>query len=83
MSTPNALSHDIDLSHACWRKSSYSGGANDCVEIADLGPYVVVRDSKNKHMPPLVFDRSVMAEFLAAVAASSDCCTALRCRRPR
>ena len=30
-----------------WRKSSYSGGDNDCVEIATTGANVAVRDSKN------------------------------------
>jgi len=64
VSTPNALPHDIDLSQACWRKSSYSGGANDCVEIADLGQYVAIRDSKNRQDPPLLFERRAVAEFL-------------------
>ncbi|MBD2893314.1 hypothetical protein amrb99_22350 [Actinomadura sp. RB99] len=32
-----------------WRKSSYSGGANDeqCVELGRLSPGIGVRDSKN------------------------------------
>ncbi|MEU5992267.1 DUF397 domain-containing protein [Spirillospora sp. NPDC047418] len=32
-----------------WRKSSYSGGANDqhCVELGQLSPGVGVRDSKD------------------------------------
>lgn len=30
-----------------WRKSSYSGGGNDCVEVAFTGGGVAVRDSKN------------------------------------
>ncbi|MER7051656.1 MULTISPECIES: DUF397 domain-containing protein [unclassified Streptomyces] len=30
-----------------WFKSSYSGGeGNECVEVADRGPWVSVRDSK-------------------------------------
>ncbi|WP_406203044.1 DUF397 domain-containing protein [Streptomyces sp. NBC_01017] len=40
---------EYDLSHACWRTSSYSGGSGgeDCVEVADGIPGVVpVRDSK-------------------------------------
>lgn len=28
-----------------WRKSSVSGGGNDCVEVAASGPAVLVRDS--------------------------------------
>ncbi|TNC29004.1 DUF397 domain-containing protein [Amycolatopsis alkalitolerans] len=30
-----------------WRKSSYSGGGNDCVEVALLADRIGVRDSKN------------------------------------
>ena len=31
-----------------WRKSSYSGGDNNCVEVATTGTRVAVRDSKNR-----------------------------------
>jgi len=31
-----------------WRKSSYSGGEGNCVEVADHGNRVLVRDTKNK-----------------------------------
>ncbi|AJT67455.1 hypothetical protein T261_5839 [Streptomyces lydicus] len=38
----------IDLSGANWRKSPFSNGGEQCVEIADLpGGGVAVRDSKN------------------------------------
>jgi len=30
-----------------WRKSSYSGGGNDCVEVAFTGGGTAVRDSKD------------------------------------
>jgi hypothetical protein len=30
-----------------WRKSSYSGSGNNCVEVAATGPAVAVRDSKH------------------------------------
>lgn len=30
-----------------WRKSTYSGGGNDCVEIAFTGGATAVRDSKD------------------------------------
>ncbi|WP_156721981.1 DUF397 domain-containing protein [Streptomyces apocyni] len=59
--------HDF-LSEARWRKSSYSGGANDCVEIAELGTrYVVVRDSKEPGMRPLVFERAAVCALVTAV----------------
>jgi hypothetical protein len=39
-----------------WHKSSYSGGNNECVEVADLiASGVAVRDSKDPAGPVLVF----------------------------
>ncbi|WP_199431842.1 DUF397 domain-containing protein [Qaidamihabitans albus] len=38
---------DADLSRLEWRKSTYSGGGNDCVEVAFTGEGAAVRDSKN------------------------------------
>ncbi|MBT2397208.1 DUF397 domain-containing protein [Streptomyces sp. ISL-100] len=58
----------MDLSQARWRKSSYSGGANDCVELADLGVHVAVRDSKALERGPLILGRSAVAMLVAAVA---------------
>jgi hypothetical protein len=50
-----------------WRKSSYSGAENDCVELrvkeADTG----VRDTKDREGGSLQFDRSAFAAFLAQV----------------
>ncbi|MFI6662970.1 DUF397 domain-containing protein [Streptomyces sp. NPDC050523] len=65
MSTPRtptthpltAVPYDVDLTQAQWRKSSYSGGANDCVEVADLGEHVAVRDSKSIGHRPLLFSK--------------------------
>lgn len=54
----------MDLLRTHWRKSSFSGGDNQCVELADtLG---AVRDSKNPNGPALSVDLSRM---LAAVKA--------------
>lgn len=38
-----------------WRKSSYTGSGNDdvCVEVADLGGRIGVRDSKDPEGPRL------------------------------
>ena len=59
--------HDLDLSGAWWRKSSYSGGANDCVEVAELGAYVAVRDSKRVELRPLVFGWGSMRVLVAGL----------------
>ncbi len=55
-----------DLSGATWRKSSYSGSGNDCVEVAtDIPGVVAVRDSKDPGGPVLVFSRTAWRTFLA------------------
>ncbi len=46
-----------------WRKSSFSGSATNCVEIARLAEDVGVRDSKNPEFT-LTFARSTFAGFL-------------------
>ncbi|MER5839724.1 DUF397 domain-containing protein [Streptomyces prasinus] len=53
-----------ELHKARWRKSSYSGGANDCVEIADLGVYAAVRDSKDLGRSPVILGRSALDDLL-------------------
>ncbi|MFF3689503.1 DUF397 domain-containing protein [Streptomyces sp. NPDC002187] len=62
--------HGVDLAYVRWQKSSYSGGANDCVEIAELGPYVAIRDSKDRQQPPIVCRRSAVTSLMRAVALS-------------
>lgn len=50
-----------------WRKSSYSGGGNDCVEVAWPAARAAVRDSKNPEGGQLSFTESSWATFLAAI----------------
>jgi hypothetical protein len=59
--------HDLDLSRAVWRKSIYSGGNGSCVEVADLGTAVAVRDSKDKTGPALVFSLDQWRGFMRSV----------------
>ena len=47
-----------------WRKSSYSGAGNDCVEIAVAPGIAAVRDSKNPDGPRLRFDAVSWSDFL-------------------
>lgn len=48
-----------------WRKSSYSGGENWCVETARLGKATVgIRDSKNLSTPPLEFSPREFKRFI-------------------
>jgi hypothetical protein len=46
---------NLDLSGAVWRKSQKSASNGGCVEVANLGDHVAVRDSKNPDGPALIF----------------------------
>jgi hypothetical protein len=61
----------MDLNHADWRKSSYSGtNGGNCVEVArNLPGIVVVRDSKNPAGPALVFTPRDWHKFTTALRA--------------
>ncbi len=53
-----------------WRKSTYSGATNNCIEVADGCVGVIpVRDSKDPSGPALVFGADAFADFVAAVKA--------------
>ncbi|WP_327047619.1 DUF397 domain-containing protein [Microbispora sp. NBC_01189] len=57
-----------DLSMANWRKSSYSGSGNNCVEVATNVPgLVAVRDSKDRSGPALAFTPGEWSAFVAGV----------------
>jgi hypothetical protein len=60
-----------DLSHAFWRKSTYSGGNGSCVEIADLGTAAAVRDSKDRNGPKLIFTGGEWRSFVDSIKAVS------------
>ncbi|MEV0329753.1 DUF397 domain-containing protein [Micromonospora echinospora] len=54
-----------NLTSACWRKSTRSGGnGGECVEVADNLPgLVAVRDSKDPSGPALTFAPDAWAAF--------------------
>ncbi|MGA9312660.1 MAG: DUF397 domain-containing protein [Pseudonocardiaceae bacterium] len=53
-----------------WRKSSYSGTAGNCVEVADLGRGVrAVRDSKDPTASALIFTAGEWIAFTTGIRA--------------
>jgi Domain of unknown function (DUF397) len=52
-----------------WRKSTRSGGAGECVEVAELPTSIAVRDSKNPDGPVLRFGTDAWRDFIGAVHA--------------
>jgi hypothetical protein len=50
-----------------WRKSTRSGAAGHCVEIAEARPAVLVRDSKDATGPVLRFGANEWKGFVAGV----------------
>jgi hypothetical protein len=60
------VSHDPNT--LAWRKSTFSGGGNDCVEMADAGAEgVAVRNSNHPDAGTLYLDRHPLADLFAAV----------------
>lgn len=57
----------MDLIETVWRKSSYSGGHNECVEVASVNHFVVLRDSKDPAGPRLYFTPAEWNDFLLEV----------------
>lgn len=55
-----------DLSIARWRTSTYSGGNNECLEVADNLPHLVpVRDSKRPTGPVITFSPDAWHAFIS------------------
>jgi hypothetical protein len=54
-----------------WRKSSYSGGDNNCVEVGTAGSGVAVRDSKHPRGAPLSFSAAAWQAFTGSLCRPS------------
>ncbi|TQM84004.1 uncharacterized protein DUF397 [Saccharothrix saharensis] len=59
-----------DSSSAAWRKSSFSGEGQSCVEVMPVGEGVATRDSKNPTGPTLSFPAGEWRKFLVGLKDS-------------
>jgi hypothetical protein len=53
-----------------FRKSSYSGAQNNCVEVALIGDRLAIRDSKNPHGPMLTWPKTTLAGLVDAIGVT-------------
>ena len=60
-----------ELSGALWRKSSYSNGQANCVEVAVTGgrTVVAIRDSKTPDALSLIFTTRAWRQFTDSIEA--------------
>lgn len=60
-------------SNPTWRKSTHSGTQEgDCVEVADLGGTIGIRDSKAPDAGHLTVSAECFADLLSRVKRSAD-----------
>ncbi|EFL01519.1 DUF397 domain-containing protein [Streptomyces sp. SID4926] len=60
-----------DPSHTDWFKSTYSTGAENCVEAAVLLDGMAVRDSKDTSLTPLRYTTSQWAAFCDGIVSGA------------
>lgn len=61
-----AMNH-LDLPRAPWRKSSYSGNGNNCVEAATLDGRIAVRDTTEHTGVVLDFSAHAWEDFTSSL----------------
>ncbi|GHD23173.1 hypothetical protein GCM10007147_18010 [Nocardiopsis kunsanensis] len=54
-----------------FRKSSYSGGNGNCVEVADVPGFSAVRDTQHRELGTLTFDSVEWHAFLSTATTAS------------
>ena len=60
---------DLDLSSVEWRRTSFTGGNNNCVEFGLVGDFIVWRDSKRPEQEPLVYTKAEVKALVDGVRA--------------
>jgi hypothetical protein len=71
------IGHDQDKVH--WRRSSYTGANNNCVEFAVLAGRVGVRDSKNPARGTMYLTSAQWRAFVEVVKRGGPCAGAGSC----
>ncbi|MFI1338241.1 DUF397 domain-containing protein [Streptomyces sp. NPDC020845] len=71
MKNLNATLSVLHSEGAHWRKSTYSGGNDDCVELAITQGHIGVRDSKRPDLTYASFTAPAWREFVSAIAAGA------------
>jgi hypothetical protein len=59
--------NDQDSSPAPWRKSSYSGNGNNCVEVVGAGGVIAVRDTMNRDDATTIFTATTWQQFTGRI----------------
>lgn len=54
---------------AVWRKSTFSGQNGDCVEVAEAGDLILVRNSNRPEAGAIEFTRSEIAAWVSGCKA--------------
>jgi len=70
LSVANSAKPGIGPTGISWRKSSWSTFNSNCLEVAEMGNYVLVRDSKDPG-PMLKFSCSEWAAFIDRIKHGS------------
>lgn len=60
---------ELDLTGVEWRRTSFTGGNNNCAEFARAGQFIVWRDSKRPNQEPLVYTQAEVKALLDGVRA--------------
>lgn len=55
------------MTDPAWRTSSYSGGQGNCIEAAESGSRVLVRDTQDRTGPVLQFSPAAWRELVTRV----------------
>lgn len=60
---------DLDLAAVEWRRTSFTGGNNNCAEFGRVGDLIVWRDSKRPEQEPLVYTQAEVKALIDGARA--------------